>query len=116
MVSDSERNITKDEKDIPGPLGDLPIGLREANTAQEAVLWSARVGSVPRANLVLLPWALAFLVWESSWDQWLRILVVGLMAAAHLVRPTAQALKVEWRVPTVHGRARVSTDRPRRAR
>ena len=35
--------------------------------------------------IVLLPWALAYLVWESSWDQWLRILVVGLMAAAHLV-------------------------------
>jgi hypothetical protein len=35
--------------------------------------------------IILLPWALAYLVWESSWDQWLRILVVGLMAAAHLV-------------------------------
>ena len=35
--------------------------------------------------IVLLPWALAYLVWESSWDQWLRVLVVGLMAAAHLI-------------------------------
>jgi ABC-type Fe3+-siderophore transport system permease subunit len=35
--------------------------------------------------IVLLPWALAYLVWESSWDQWLRILAVGSMAAAHLI-------------------------------
>jgi hypothetical protein len=35
--------------------------------------------------IVLLPWALAYLAWESSWDQWVRILVVGLMASAHLI-------------------------------
>jgi len=35
--------------------------------------------------IVLLPWALAYLVWESSWDQWLRVLALGLMAATHLI-------------------------------
>jgi len=34
--------------------------------------------------IVLLPWALAYLVWESSWDHWLRVLVVVLFATAHL--------------------------------
>jgi hypothetical protein len=52
--------------------------------------------------IVLLPWALAHLVWESSWDQWLRILVVGLMAAAHLVLSAPRPKR------TVHGTATVS--------
>lgn len=34
--------------------------------------------------ILLLPWALAYVAWESSWDRWLRILVVALIAAAHL--------------------------------
>ena len=25
------------------------------------------------------------IVWESSWDQWLRVLALGLMAATHLI-------------------------------
>jgi hypothetical protein len=34
--------------------------------------------------IVLLPWALAYVVWESSWEQWLRVLVVVLIAVLHL--------------------------------
>ena len=47
--------------------------------------------------IVLLPWALAYLVWESSWDQWLRVLVVGLMAVGHLIcsAPRPKRRKVE---------------------
>ena len=40
---------------------------------------------------------LAYLVWESSWDQWRRVLVVGVMAAAHLIlsAPRLKRRKVE---------------------
>lgn len=41
--------------------------------------------------IVLLPWALAYLAWESSWDQWLRILVVGIAASAHLILSAPRA-------------------------
>ena len=34
--------------------------------------------------IALLPWALAYVVWESSWEQWLRVLAVALIALAHL--------------------------------
>jgi hypothetical protein len=34
--------------------------------------------------IVLLPWALAYVVWESSWDHWLRVVVVVLVAVVHL--------------------------------
>lgn len=34
--------------------------------------------------IVLLPWALAYVVWESSWDHWLRLLLVVLFAIVHL--------------------------------
>ena len=34
--------------------------------------------------IVLLPWAVAYVVWESSWEQWLRILVVALIVLVHL--------------------------------
>lgn len=37
--------------------------------------------------IALLPWALAYLVWESSWDQWIKIPVFGLLASAHLSAP-----------------------------
>jgi hypothetical protein len=33
---------------------------------------------------VLLPWALAYVVWESSWAHWLQVLVVVVIATAHL--------------------------------
>ena len=34
--------------------------------------------------IVLLPWALAYVVWESSWEHWLQVLVVVLVATVHL--------------------------------
>jgi hypothetical protein len=34
--------------------------------------------------IVLLPWALAYVVWESSWAHWLQVLVVVVIATAHL--------------------------------
>jgi hypothetical protein len=34
--------------------------------------------------IVLLPWALAYVVWDSSWDHWLRVLLVILIATVHL--------------------------------
>ena len=33
---------------------------------------------------VLLPWVLTYVVWESSWEHWLRIVLVVLFAAVHL--------------------------------
>jgi hypothetical protein len=58
----------------PETLDDVYDWLTSLWIGWEIVMW-----------IILLPWALAYLVWESSWDQWLRILVVGLMAAAHLI-------------------------------
>lgn len=34
--------------------------------------------------IVTLPWTLAYLAYDSSWEHWLRVLVVVLIAAAHL--------------------------------
>jgi hypothetical protein len=34
--------------------------------------------------IVLLPWALAYVVWESSWEHWLQVLLVVLIAMVHL--------------------------------
>jgi hypothetical protein len=35
--------------------------------------------------IVVLPWAVGWLVWEASWEQWLRLLGLGLLCAIHLV-------------------------------
>jgi hypothetical protein len=43
--------------------------LRSLPLAAEILMW-----------IVALPWALGLLVWESSWDAWLRVLVVLLLA------------------------------------
>jgi hypothetical protein len=34
--------------------------------------------------IVLLPWALAYVVWDSGWEHWLQVLVVVLIATVHL--------------------------------
>ena len=34
--------------------------------------------------IVLLPWALTYVIWESSWEHWLRIGLVVLFATVHL--------------------------------
>jgi hypothetical protein len=31
------------------------------------------------AWIVLLPWMLAYLVWNASWDLWLRVVVVAIL-------------------------------------
>jgi hypothetical protein len=38
--------------------------------AAEIVMW-----------ILLLPWALGLAVWQSSWQEWLRLLVVAVVAA-----------------------------------
>jgi hypothetical protein len=58
----------------PGTLDDAYHWLTGLPIVWEILMW-----------IVVLPWALAYVVWEASWDQWLRILVVGLLAAAHLL-------------------------------
>ena len=34
--------------------------------------------------ILLLPWALAYLAWESSWEHWVRVAVVVLLVLVHL--------------------------------
>ena len=34
--------------------------------------------------IVTLPWTVAYLVYETSWEHWLRVLVVALIVAVHL--------------------------------
>ena len=52
-----------------GTLDSIWSWLRSLPLAAEIVMW-----------IVALPWALGLLVWESSSDQWLRVLVVVVMA------------------------------------
>jgi hypothetical protein len=44
--------------------------------------------------IVLLPWALAYVVWESSWEHWLRVLVVVLIVMVHL---SVSVPRTRWR-------------------
>jgi hypothetical protein len=34
--------------------------------------------------IVLLPWAVTYVVWESAWVDWLRVLVIVLVTVVHL--------------------------------
>lgn len=34
--------------------------------------------------IVLLPWAVTYVVWETSWEHWLRVVVVVAIAAVHI--------------------------------
>ena len=43
-----------------------------------AVVWEVAMW------IVLLPWALTYVVWESSWEQWVRVVVVVVFATVHL--------------------------------
>jgi hypothetical protein len=47
--------------------------LRDLATLWEVLMW-----------IVLLPWAVAWVIWESSWDHWVRVLCVVLLCALHL--------------------------------
>jgi hypothetical protein len=47
--------------------------LRELPLVWEALMW-----------LLTLPWTVAYLVYETSWEHWLRLAVVALIVAVHL--------------------------------
>ncbi len=57
----------------PSTLADVYDWLTDLAIVWEVLMW-----------IVLLPWALAYVVWESSWDHWLRVLVVVLIVTFHL--------------------------------
>jgi hypothetical protein len=58
----------------PETLAETYDWLRGLSPVPEVVMW-----------IVLLPWAVAWTAWEASWEQWARLLVVGLLCALHLV-------------------------------
>jgi hypothetical protein len=58
----------------PETLGDVYDWLTGLAIVWEVLMW-----------IVLLPWAITYVVWDSSWDHWLRVVLVVLFAAVHLV-------------------------------
>jgi hypothetical protein len=57
----------------PGTLDDAYDWLRGLPLVWEALMW-----------IVTLPWAVAYLVYETDWTHWLRVVLVALIVAAHL--------------------------------
>jgi hypothetical protein len=57
----------------PQTLDDAYEWLRALPLAWEALMW-----------IVTLPWTVAYLVYETSWEHWVRVLVVALIVTAHL--------------------------------
>ena len=57
----------------PATLDDAYDWLRGLPLVWEVLMW-----------IVMLPWTVAYLVYESSWEHWLRVLVVVLVAVVHL--------------------------------
>ena len=55
----------------PETLNDLWGWVRGVPLAAEILLWA-----------LMLPWMLALAIWESSWEEWLRILLVVSVAGA----------------------------------
>ena len=55
-------------------------------TLERAYDWLTGLASVWEVLMwiVLLPWAVSWVVWESSWEQWARVLVVALIAIVQL--------------------------------
>ena|SRR6476469_9655302 len=47
--------------------------LRELPLVWELLMW-----------IVTLPWTVAYLAYETSWEHWVRVLLVALVVAAHL--------------------------------
>jgi hypothetical protein len=43
--------------------------------------------------IVTLPWTIAYLVYDSSWEHWLRVLVVAFIVVVHL---SIAAPKAPW--------------------
>jgi hypothetical protein len=64
----------------PETLADAYDWLTGLALVWEVVMW-----------IVLLPWALTYVVFESSLDQWLRVLIIVLFATAHLVLSAPRA-------------------------
>jgi hypothetical protein len=61
----------------PETLADLSDWLGGLALVWEVLLW-----------ILLLPWALAYVVWEASWEQWLRVALVIVIATLHLTIST----------------------------
>ena len=57
----------------PGTLDDAYDWLTGLPIVWEVLMW-----------VVTLPWTIAYLVYASSWEHWLRVLVVALIALVHL--------------------------------
>jgi hypothetical protein len=57
----------------PATLDDAYDWLRGLAVVWEVLLW-----------IVTLPWTLAYLAYDSSWEHWLRVLVVALIVVVHL--------------------------------
>ena len=57
----------------PSTLDDAYAWLRELPIVWEALMW-----------LLTLPWTVAYLVYETGWEHWLRVAVVALIVAVHL--------------------------------
>ena len=57
----------------PSTLDDAYDWLRELPIVWEALMW-----------LLTLPWTLAYLVYETGWEHWVRVAVVALIVAVHL--------------------------------
>jgi hypothetical protein len=57
----------------PTTLDDCYDWLRGLPIVWELLMW-----------LVMLPWTVAYLVYETPWEHWLRVLVVILVAVVHL--------------------------------
>jgi hypothetical protein len=55
-------------------------------TLEDAYAWLRGLALVWEvlAWILLLPWALAYVVWETSWEQWARSAVLVLIASVHL--------------------------------
>ena len=57
----------------PSTLDDAYRWLRELPAVWEALMW-----------LLMLPWTVAYLVYETSWEHWVRVGVLVLIVVVHL--------------------------------
>jgi hypothetical protein len=57
----------------PATLDDAYEWLRELPIVWEVLMW-----------IFTLPWTVAYLVYETGWEHWLRVLIVALIVAVHL--------------------------------
>ena len=57
----------------PATLDDAYDWLRQLPLVWEILMW-----------IVTLPWTVAYLVYETGWEHWVRVLVLALVVAVHL--------------------------------